>query len=176
MDSLALPHSGTGRVEERQLTFYNYTNSRDDFTNANTDTNARPMSSGSSDETVMSNDEWTRTLNLNGTRADVRALMAEAIGDPCVHAFAKCELVGDLHACRKLSDLPNELRAETAVGTNITILDIQACIDENEATVVRLVSCVDDPGTDSDFDWLVQNIRAHSVSRPLLPLLATSRF
>ncbi|KAN0120890.1 hypothetical protein V8E52_004159 [Russula decolorans] len=62
----------------------------DDFANAN----ARPMTSESPDE--MSDNEWTGTLNLNGTRVPVRALLAEAFGDPYVHAFVECVLVGDL--------------------------------------------------------------------------------
>jgi hypothetical protein len=80
MDWLAPPHSS--RVEQQQPTPHNYTekiDSRDDFANAN----ARPiMSSGSSDE--INDNEWTGTLNLNGTRVPVRALMAEAVGDPYV--------------------------------------------------------------------------------------------
>jgi hypothetical protein len=87
MDWLAPPHDGG--VEEPQLTFHNYTDSRGDFAIADADAIAitRPMSSGSSDETVTSNDEWIGTLDLNGTRVLVRALMSEAIGDQCVHAF-----------------------------------------------------------------------------------------
>jgi hypothetical protein len=91
MDWLAPPH-GSG-VEQQQPAPHNYTakiDSRDEFAKAK----ARPMSSGSSDE--MGDNEWTRTLNLNGTRVPVRALMAEAVGDPYVHAFVKCVLVGDL--------------------------------------------------------------------------------
>ena len=42
------------------------------------------MSSGSSDE--MSDNEWTGSLNFDGTRVPVRALMAEAVVDPYVLA------------------------------------------------------------------------------------------
>jgi hypothetical protein len=93
IDWPAPPHSS--EAEQQQPTSHNYTesiDSRDDFPDAN----AKPMSSGSSDE--MSDSERTRTLNLNGTRVPVQALMAEAVGDPYVHGFVKCVLVGDLHA------------------------------------------------------------------------------
>jgi hypothetical protein len=144
--------------------------SHDDSANAN----ARPMSSGSSDG--MSDNEWTGMLNLDGTPIPVRALMAEAIGDPYVHSSVKCVLVGDLHACRKVSTFPNELEVELAVGPKLSIRDIQVWIRENKAPLVRL-SYMD--GTDNrDFDQLVEKIRAHGVSLPsyLLPPLATSRF
>jgi hypothetical protein len=159
MDWPAPPHSSG--VEQQQPTPRNYTektNSRDDFANAN----ARPMSSGSSDE--MSDNEWTGTLNLNGTRVPVRALIAKAVGDLYVHAFVKCVLVGDLHTCRKLSAWPTELEVELAVGLKLSILAIQVWIRENKAPMVRL-SYVD--GTDNcDFDQLVEKIRAHGVGRP----------
>jgi hypothetical protein len=93
-DWLAPPDSSG--VKQQQPTPHNYTekiDSRDDFANAN----PRPMSFGSPDE--MSDNEWTRTLSLNGTRVPVRALMAEAVGDPYVHAFVKCVFVGDLFTC-----------------------------------------------------------------------------
>jgi len=106
------------------------------------------MPSGSSDE--MSDNEWTGMLNLNGTLVPVRALMAEAVGDLYVYAFFKCVLVGDLHACRKLSAFPDELQVELAVGPKLSILDIQVWIRENKAPMVRL-SYVD--GTDNcDFN------------------------
>ena len=84
-------------------------------------------------------------------------------------------IVGDLHARRKLSDLPNDLGIEPPDGPNLSSLDIQAWMRENKAPTVPL-SYVD--GTNhSDFDQLVQKIRARSVSYPcLLPPLATSRF
>jgi hypothetical protein len=156
------PHYSSG-VEQQQSAPHNYPeriNSRDDFANANTE----PMSSGSSDE--MSDNEWTGTLNLNGTRVSVRALMAEAIGDPYVYAFVKLESVslGDLHAYRNLWAFPNELEVELPVDLNLTTLDIQIWIRENKAPVARL-SYVN--GADNrDFDWLVEKIRTHSVSRP----------
>ncbi|KAF8501475.1 hypothetical protein F5888DRAFT_1233936 [Russula emetica] len=142
-------------VEQQQRTPHNYTekiDSRDDFPNAN----PRPMSSGSPDE--MSDNEWTRTLSLNGTRVPVRALMAEAVGD------------------LKLSDLPGELGIKLAAGPKLSILAIEVWIRENKAPMVRL-SYVD--GTDNcDFEQLVEEIRAHGVSLPshFLPSLATSRF
>jgi hypothetical protein len=82
MDCPAPPHSS--EVGQQQPTPHIYAekiDSRDDLANAN----ARPMSSGSSDE--MNDNEWIGTLNLNGTRVPVRALMAEAVGDPYVHAL-----------------------------------------------------------------------------------------
>lgn len=175
MDWFAPPHSG--RVEGQQLTFQNYTNSPDDssFASPNSDPIQRTMSPGSSDETVTNNDEWTGKLILNGTGVHVRTVMAEGIRDPYVHAFVEWELVGDLHACRNLSDLPNELGIELALGSNLSPLDIQAWISENQASVVRLVSCVDASGTDNcDFGWLVQKIRDKNVSRPS-PLTSPSR-
>jgi hypothetical protein len=173
MDRPAPPHSSG--VEQQQPTPHNYAekiDSRDDLANAN----ARPMSSGSSDE--MNDNEWIGTLNLNGTRVPVRALMAEAVGDPYVHALVNYVLVGYLHACRKLSALPNDLEVEPAVasGLKLSTLAIQVWIRKNKTPMVRL-SYVD--GTDNcDFDQLVEEIRAHGVSRPsyLLPPLATSRF
>ena len=99
VDWPAPPH-GSG-VEQQQLTPHDYTeriDSRDDY--ANTDADAEPMSSGSSDE--MSDNEWTGTLNLNGKRIHVRALMAGAIGDPYVHAFVKCVSVGNSNALQKI--------------------------------------------------------------------------
>jgi len=169
MDWPAPPHSSG--VEQQQPTLHNYTekiDSRDDFANANT----RPMPSGSSDE--VSNNGWTGTLNLNGTRVPVRALMAEAVGDPYVHAFVKWVLVEDLHACRKLSGLPTELKVELAVGLKLSTLEIQLWIRQNKAPMVKL-SYVD--GKDN-FKQLVEEIRAHGVSRPsyLLSPLTTSRF
>jgi hypothetical protein len=170
MDWPAPPHSSG--VEQQQIP-HNYTErieSRDHFANANTG----PMPSGSSDE--MSDNEWTGTLNLNGTRVPVRALMAEAFGDPYVNAFVKCVLVGDLYTCRKLSTLPTELEIEPAVGLKLSILAIQGWIRENKAPIVRL-SYVD--GRDNrDFDQLVEEIRNHGVSRPsyLLPPFGISRF
>jgi hypothetical protein len=171
MDWPAPPHSSG--VEQQQPTPHDYTariDSRDHFANAN----ARPMPSGSSDE--MSDNEWTGTLNLNGTRVPVRALMAEAVGDPYVNAFVMCVLVGDLHTCRKLSALPTELEIEPAVGLKLSTLAIQGWIRENKAPIVRL-SYVDERDN-CDFDQLVEEIRAHGVSCPsyLLRPLGTSRF
>jgi hypothetical protein len=171
MDCPAPPHSSG--VEQQQRTPHNYAEkieSRDDFANSN----ARPVSSGSSDE--MNDNEWIGTLKLNGTRVPVRALMAEAVGDPYVHALINYVLIGDLHACRKLSALPNDLEVEPAVGLKLSILAIQVWIRKNKTPMVRL-SHVD--GTDNcDFDQLVEEIRAHGVSRLsyILPPLATSRF
>jgi len=109
-------------------------------------------------------DEWTGTLNLNGTRIPVRALMAEAFGDPYVHAFVKRVLVGGLHACRKLAGVPNEWNVELAVGFKVSLLDIQVWIRENKSPMVRL-NYVD--GTNNcDVDQLVEEIKAHGVSRP----------
>ena len=162
-------------VEQRQPTPHSYTENIDSH-NDIPNPNARPilMSSGLSDE--MSANEWTWTLNFNDMRVHVQALMVAAVGDPYVHAFIKCVLIGDLHSCRKLSDLPKELRVEFAVPVdpNLSILDIQAWISEYNAAIVRLIH-VD--GTDnSDFDELIQKIRTHGVSRPFFPCLATSRF
>jgi hypothetical protein len=166
----APPHSSGG--EQQQPTPHNYMkiDSRDDIAIAN----ARPMSSGSSDE--MSGNEWAGTLNLKGTRVPVRALTAEAVGNPYVHAFVNCVLVGGLHASRKLSGWPNDLEVETAVGLKLSTLAIQVWIRQNKTPMVRL-SYMD--GTDTcDFDQLVEEIRAHGVSCPsyLFPPLATSRF
>lgn len=163
------PSRSTG-VEQQQPTPHNNTeniNFRDDFANANA--NARPMTSGSSDE--MSDNEWTGTLNLNSMLIPVRALMAEAIGDLYVHGFVKCVLAADLHTCRKLLALPTTLDVELAVGLKLSTLDIQVWIRENNAPTVRL-SYVD--GTDNcDFDQLIEKIRAHGVSclRYFLPSL-----
>ena len=84
-------------------------------------------------------------------------------------AFVKCVLVGDLHACRELSALSNELGVELAAGPKLSTLAIQVWMRENKAPMVRL-SYVD--GTDNcDFDQVVEKIRAHGVSLPsyLLP-------
>ena len=132
------------------------------------------MASEPSDK--INNNDWTGTLNLNGTRVPVRALMAEAVGDPYVHAFVKCVIVGDLHACRKLSALSkNDLELELAAGLELSTLAIQVWIRKNKAPMVRL-SYVD--GTDNgDFSQLVEKIRANGVSRPSYwPPLGTSRF
>jgi hypothetical protein len=45
--------------------------------------------------------------------------------DPYVRAFVKFVLVGDLHARRKLSALPNELEVKLAIGLKLSILAIQ---------------------------------------------------
>lgn len=167
MDQLAPPHSSG--VEQQQTIPHNYTeriDSHDNFADAS------PMSSGSSDE--MSDDEWTGTLNLKGTRVPVRALMAKAVGNPYVHTFVNCVLVGDLYACRKLSGFPKELEVELSVGPKLSTLAIQAWIRQNKTPMVQL-----SPATAScKFDQLVEGIRDHGVSRPsyLLPPLATSRF
>src|SRR5712691_2220727 len=102
-------HPHNDGVEGQQSTPHGYTekvDSRDDVAIA--DTNVRPMSPGSSSEMNDNEPEWT--LNLDGTCAQVRALMTAAIGDPYVLAFVKCVLVGDLHACRKLLALLKELK------------------------------------------------------------------
>ena len=129
--------------------------------------NARPLPPESSDE--MSDNEWIGALNLNGTRIPVRALMAEAVGEPpYVHDFVECVLVaGDSHARRNLSALPNELAVEPPDGPNLSTLDIQVWIRENKVPTVPLSSV--DGTNNSDFDQLVQNIRARGVSHPLLP-------
>lgn len=90
--------------------------------------------------------EWTATLNLNGTRIPVQALMAEAVGDMSVI----------------LSTLPNELEVEPAIGPKLFILDIQVWIRQNKLPMIRL-SYVD--GTDNwDFDQLVEKIRAYGYA------------
>ena len=85
MDWQAPPHSSG--VEHQQPISHNHTekiDSCDDFAIAIAI--ARPMTSGSSDE--VNNNKWTGTLNLNGTRIPVRALMAEAGGDLYVHVLS----------------------------------------------------------------------------------------
>src|SRR6266576_7294756 len=101
-------------------------------------------------------------LNLNGTRDPLQTLMSEAVGDPYVHVFIKCILVGDLPAYRKLSGLPTELKVELAVGLKLSTLEIQLWIRQNKAPMVKL-SYVD--GKDN-FEQLVEEIRARGVSRP----------
>jgi hypothetical protein len=159
----AVPPQSSG-VERQQATSHHYMENTDfhDVANAN----AESMSYGSSDEIPVRNNEWTRTLNFRGTRVPVRALMDGAIGDPYVHAFVKCVVVGDLHSCRKLSALPNDLRVEVEpdVDTNLSTLTIQVWIRKNRAPMV-LLGYVD--GTENcDFGRLVEEIRAHRVSRP----------
>jgi len=83
------PHGS--RVDQQQPIPHNYAEkvcTGDDFANAG----SQPMSSGASDE--MSHIGWTGLLIMKGTRVPVRALAASAIGDPYVHVFLKCILVG----------------------------------------------------------------------------------
>lgn len=75
--------SDSSGVEQQHPSPLNHTD-KIDYHGSFAKEDARPMSSGSSDE--MGDNNWTVTLNLNGTRVSVRTQMGSKVGDPYVHA------------------------------------------------------------------------------------------